>query len=239
MSGNGLCSRSASTSQLRSNEGFSWEVEVVQTSNEDITKAFNKNARHYDRWMFSFFERYIADGARAWAVSKAQGEVLEIGVGSGLNLPLYGPRVKHVTGVELSQDMLAIARRRVAEKRIDRVTLHHGDAQVLDLPSESADTVISTFTFCSIPDPLAASREAHRVLRPGGVFVLAEHGRSTHALGRAVMRAIEPLITCVSAEHITRDPVPYLIGAGFTITGVQRGGPGGVVFRILAHKHDS
>ncbi|WP_258803761.1 class I SAM-dependent methyltransferase [Pseudarthrobacter sp. NS4] len=209
-----------------------------QPSNEDITKAFDKNAHHYDRWM-NFFERYIADGARAWAVSMAHGAVIEIGVGSGLNLPMYGPKVKHVTGFDLSEEMLAIARRRVAEKRIDRMELHHGDAQALDLPSESADTVISTFTFCTIPDPLAASREAYRVLRPGGVFVLAEHGRSTRPFVRTAMRALEPLSIRISADHITRDPVPYLTSAGFTITEVQRGGPGGIIFRVLARKHDT
>lgn len=70
-----------------------------QPSNEDIAKAFNRNARHYDRWM-GFFERHIADGARAWAVSLARGEVIEVGVESGLNLPLYGPGVEHVIGVD-------------------------------------------------------------------------------------------------------------------------------------------
>lgn len=206
-----------------------------RTSNEDIKKAFNKNAGIYDRWM-SLFERHVAVGARGWAVSMARGAVTEIGVGSGLNLPLYGPDVEHVTGIELSGEMLAIARRRVAEGKIESVELRYGDAQALELPAESADTVVSTFTFCTIPDPLAASREAYRVLRPGGVFVLAEHGRSTHPVGRAVMRALEPLCVRISADHITRDPVPYLTGAGFSITEVHRDGPGGIIFRILARK---
>lgn len=208
---------------------------MYQSSNEDIRKAFNKNARLYDRWMV-YFERYVAAGARNWAVSRARGAVVEIGVGSGLNLPLYGPGVDQVTGIELSEKMLAIARRRVEEKRISRIELHHGDAQNLNLSSDSADTVISTFTFCTIPDPMAASREAYRVLRPGGTFVLAEHGRPTGAVASAILRAIEPLVIRVSAENITRDPVPYLTGAGFTVTEVHRGGPGGVVFRILAEK---
>ena len=206
-----------------------------QPSNEEIRKSFNKMARRYDRRM-GFAERHVLVGARAWAVSKSRGNVVEIGVGTGLNLPLYGPAVHHVTGIELSDGMLAIARKRAAAQGLRNVELRQGNAQALDLPAESADTVNSTFTFCTIPDPLAASREAYRVLRPGGAFVLAEHGPSRHAIALAVMRAIEPWSVRFGADHLTRNPVPYLTAAGFTVSEVIRGGPGGIVFRILAHK---
>ncbi len=108
--------------------------------------------------------------------------------------------------------------------------LRRGDVQALDLPDGSADTIVSTFTFCTIPDPGAASRQAYRVLRPGGRFVLAEHGPSTRTLGRAVMRAIEPMSLRFGADHLTRQPVPYLEAAGFTVDEVHRCGPGGTTF---------
>lgn len=209
-----------------------------QPSNEEIKKTFNKMAARYDRRM-GFFERHVLDGARAWAVSQARGAVIEIGAGTGLNLPLYGPAVQQVVGIELSDGMLAIARKRAAAEGLGNVRLCQGDAQSLDLPPENADTVISTFTFCTIPDPLAASREAYRVLRPGGRFILAEHGPSLRPMARALMRAIEPFSVRFGVDHLTRNPVPYLKEAGFSITEVERSGPGGIVFRILADKDNA
>ncbi|MCA1696099.1 MAG: class I SAM-dependent methyltransferase [Actinobacteria bacterium] len=206
-----------------------------QPGTEKIEKIFDKMSSRYDRDI-GFIERLIFDGARSWAVSQARGEVIEIGVGTGLNLPLYGPAVTQVIGVDLSEGMLGVARKRVTGQQLDGVELRHGDVQTLDLPDDSADTVVSTLTFCSIPDPLIASRQAYRVLRPGGRFVLAEHGPSTSAIGCAVMRAIEPLTTRFLADHLTRDPVPYLKEAGLTVDEVHRGGRGGIMFRVLAHK---
>ena len=206
-----------------------------QPNNEDIAKAYNKAAPGFDRQM-GFFERHMARGAREWAVSQARGDVLEVGVGSGLNLPLYGPAVTSVLGVDLSEGMLAIARQRIAREGLASAQLRKGDAQALDLPSDSVDTVVSTFTFCTIPDPLAASREAHRILRIGGTFVLAEHGPSTGVIGRAAMRAVEPLFIRFGADHLMRDPTTYLTATGFTVTSVERGGRGGAIFRVLARK---
>lgn len=156
--------------------------------------------------------------------------------GTGLNLPLYGPEVIRILGIDLSDGMLVVARQRVTDEALHRVELRSGDVQVLDLPDASIDTVISTFTFCTIPDPLAASREAHRVLGPGGRFVLAEHGPARHRVGRAVMRAMEPLSIRFGADHLTRDPVPYVEAAGFTVGRIRRSGPGGIAFEVLAHK---
>ncbi|AWK76774.1 SAM-dependent methyltransferase (plasmid) [Rhodococcus oxybenzonivorans] len=206
-----------------------------QPGNAKVEKVFDAMARHYDTQM-GFFERFVLGPARGWAVAQARGRVLEIAVGTGLNLPLYGPQVESVIGVDLSEGMLDVARRRIADYRLDRVEVRRGDAQALDVPDASVDTVISTFTYCAIPDPLKASEEALRVLVPGGQMVLAEHGPATNRLGLTLMRAVEPLSVRFGTDHLTRDPRPYLDRAGFVIDTVHRSGMGSIGFRILAHK---
>jgi len=208
---------------------------VREVDNRKVEQVFDKMAAHYERQM-GLFERFVLGRARTWAVEQAAGRVLEIAVGSGLNLPLYGPAVEHIIGVDLSAEMLEVAKHKVAAGDTNRMQLRRGDVQALDLPSESVDTVISTFTFCTIPDPLLASQEAFRVLVPGGRFILAEHGPSTNPLGRVAMRALEPLSVRFGADHLTRDPVPYLEASGFEIEGVERTGRGGIVFRVFARK---
>lgn len=205
-----------------------------QPGTEKIAEIFDREAGRYDRQM-GLFERFVLGSARQWVVTQARGKVVEIAVGTGLNLPLYPADIDGVVGVDLSE-MLAVARRRVDEQRLDRIELHQGDVQALDVPDSSADTVVSTFTYCTIPDPQRASNEAYRILTPGGRFVLAEHGPSTNAIGRALMRAAEPLSVRFQADHLMRDPVPYLQVAGFTIDETHRSGRGGIVFRVLAHK---
>ncbi|AII11161.1 class I SAM-dependent methyltransferase [Rhodococcus opacus] len=206
-----------------------------QPGNAKVEKVFDAMSRRYDAQM-GFFERFVLGRARRWAVAQASGRVLEIAVGTGLNLPLYGPQVEKVVGVDLSEGMLGVARRRIARERLERVEVRRGDVQELDVPDASVDTVVSTFTFCTIPDPLKASKEALRVLVPGGRIVLAEHGPATNKVVRVLMRAVEPLFVRFGADHLTRDPRPYLEEAGFVIDTVHRSGRGGIGFRILAHK---
>ncbi|MFZ2530594.1 MAG: methyltransferase domain-containing protein [Rhodococcus sp. (in: high G+C Gram-positive bacteria)] len=206
-----------------------------QPDNDTVGRIFDTMSSRYDK-QIDWWERRVMGRPRQWAIPRAEGRVLEIAVGTGLNLPLYGPQVTSILGIDLSDKMLDIARHRITDAQLTRATVRRGDAQALELPAVSVDTVVSTLTFCTIPDPLAASREAFRVLVPGGRFVLAEHGPATNRVGAALMRAVEPLTVRFGADHLTREPVPYLEEAGFVVDEVHRVGTGGVGIRVIAHK---
>jgi len=191
-------------------------------------------ARIYDQ-QARVVERFVFGEAREWATAHAVGDVLEIAVGTGLNLPHYPPDIKLV-GIDLSEPMLAVAHKRAADlELVDRVQLRQGDVQQLELPDACMDTVISTCALCTIPDPAAAAREAFRVLRPAGRMVLVEHGPSTKRWMLAGQRAWERIMFRFDADHLTRDPVPYLTEAGFHLDEVHRS-KAGIVFRVLATK---
>src|ERR687888_1878793 len=157
---------------------------------ERVLRVYEKEAHKYDRQM-NFFDRLLFAGGREWVCGQPQGGVLEIGVGTGRNLPHYRDGVR-LTGVELSPAMLEIARARARELGRD-VDLRVGDAQALEFPDESFDTVVCTLALCTIPDDRRAVAEARRVLRPGGRLLLLEHVRSPIAAVRTLQRLLEPL----------------------------------------------
>ena len=113
---------------------------------------------------------------RARIIPAAEGRVLEIGIGSGLNLPFYSRNVARVIGLEPSARLLAMARR-VERAGNGSVEFIEGSAEAIPLPDASVDTVVTTWTLCSIPDALRALRDMRRVLRPGGRPSFVEHGR--------------------------------------------------------------
>ena len=199
---------------------------------ERVRALQNKEAPRYDRQM-GFFDRVLFEGGREWACSRAEGQVLEIAVGTGRNLPYHRDDVT-LTGIELSPEMLAIAKERARELG-QEADLRLGDAQALDFPDASFDSVVCTLAFCTIPDPAAAAREVHRVLRSGGRFALLEHVRSPVRAVRAVQRLIEPLTVRFEADHLTREPLEYLGAAGFEVSELERS-KWGIVERVAARK---
>src|SRR5215467_6143004 len=146
-----------------------------QTETERVREIFDTTSAQYDKAM-AFNEKLLFGKGRAWACSQARGKVLEIAIGTGLNLPFYPDDIE-LTGIEISPAMLEFARRR-AKSLSHWVELIVGDAQALPFPDQCFDTVVCTISLCSIPDERKAVEEVYRVLHPGGRFVALEHVRS-------------------------------------------------------------
>lgn len=161
---------------------------------------------------------------RRRVVPRAEGAVLELGMGSGLNLRFYDPaRVSRVWGLEPDPALLAKARRRVAAAPVPVEVLPER-AESLSLPDHSVDTVLVTFTLCTIPDVLAALHGARRALKPGGRLLFCEHGRAPDPGVFRWQARVEPVWKRVFGGcHLTRD-IPGLIGAaGFAIDDLDAG----------------
>lgn len=145
------------------------------------------------------------------------GTVVEIGFGSGLNVPAYPPEVQVVYAVEPALTARRLAEGRIAEShvRIEHVGLH---GESLPLDDESCDGALSTFTLCTIPGVDAALREVLRVLRPGGRFHYLEHGLSPDPSVAAWQRRLEPVQKRLADGcHLTRDATALVSAAGFEI----------------------
>lgn len=175
---------------------------------------------------------------RRTVVPRARGVVLELGLGSGLNLPLYDPaQVSRVYGLEPEAAMLAKARRRTARSPAP-VTVLPESAEAVSLDAGSVDTVLVTFSLCTIPDVAAALREARRVLRPQGRLLFCEHGRSPDPAVFRRQAWIEPAWKRVFGGcHLTRD-IPALVeDGGFAIEELEadylghRPNIGGYIYR--------
>ncbi len=154
---------------------------------------------------------------RARVCASLSGDVVEVGFGTGLNVPYYPPEVARVRAVEPSSVCL-----RLSAPRRARSTVPIDDAGLtgerLELGSESADAVLSTWTLCTIPDLGAALAELRRVLKPGGSFHFVEHGRSPDPGVARWQGRIEPVWKPVAGGcHLTRPITDTIVGAGFTI----------------------
>ncbi len=174
-------------------------------------------------------------------VSQAQGKVLEIGIGSGLNLKHYGPSVDAITGVDPAAELTVKARER-AERIAAPVEVLGISGESLDLDNNAFDTVVCTWTLCSIPNPYRAVDEMRRVLKPGGQLIFVEHGRSDEAHIVRWQRRLEPVWKKIGGGcHLTRRADELLADGGFAIEASETGyveGPKVAAFMVhgLARK---
>jgi len=159
---------------------------------------------------------------RRRVTSAARGRVLEIGVGSGLNLPLYPPDA-NVVGLDPSTTLLSMARA-VAASHSRSIELIEGTAESIPLPDHSVDTIVTTWTMCSIPNLPATLSEMRRVLKADGRLLFAEHGRSPEANVERWQNRLTPLWKRIAGGcHLNRPIEQLIVAAGFRIDGLKTG----------------
>lgn len=166
-------------------------------------------------------------------LQEASGRVLEIGVGSGINLPLYGDRVSKVIAIEPSARLLSMARTAAANLAVP-TDLLDASAETIPLDTASIDTVVSTFTMCSVPDLTRALAEVRRVLKPGGRLLFAEHGSAPDIRVRQWQTVLTPVWKRLCGGcHLNREMARLIESAGFVFDRLDTGyldGPKAMTF---------
>lgn len=181
----------------------------------------------YSRLIFprllDFSMRYEELGkVRSSIIPDARGAVLEIGIGSGLNLPFYtADAVTQLYGVDPAGDLLAMARTRASAVRFP-VRFFQQDSGEIPLPDNSIDTAVVTWSLCSIPNPLPTLREARRVLKEDGRLIFAEHGLSPDIAVQSWQNRLTPLWRVLAGGcHLNRKMDDLIRSAGFSIVKLE------------------
>jgi len=213
-----------------------WHV----TGESQGKRASGKTAARYDRiapvydMMQAGMERMARKWrALLWAEVKEASKVLEVGVGTGKNMPFYPPGAE-VVAIDLSERMLERARRR-AEREGVRVDLQQMDVQCLSFPDASFDAAVASFVFCSVPDAVKGLREVGRVTAPRGKIVLLEHMRPRSPWLARLFDVANPIVVRLLGFNINRRTRENVREAGLDIESVRELDRGGIFKLIVAH----
>lgn len=186
------------------------------TDTQIARKRYDRVARFYDLFEAPM-EHFRFAGWRERLKDRVAGNrVLEVGVGTGKNLPFYPPYVQ-VTAIDFSHKMIARARKKMSMTG-SNVELHEMDVQDLKFPNHTFDTVFSTFVFCSVPDPIRGLREMRRVCKPEGTLILLEHMRPDSPYLGFFFDLINPFVVRMMGANINRKTVANILNAGWRIT---------------------
>jgi phosphatidylethanolamine/phosphatidyl-N-methylethanolamine N-methyltransferase len=207
------------------------------TVDEQATAAtrarYQRIAPLYDKMELLAERRYSEWRPRLW--SKVLGSnVLEVGVGTGKNMPYY-PKDVAITAVDLTPRMLELAKKRAAELNIE-AKLQLGDAQNLDFPDDTFDDVVSTFVFCSVPDPTLGLKELLRVTKGNGRLLMLEHIRAANQIAGVIMDVMNPFMVRLSGANINRRTVENVQQSGWQLEQVEDIGFKGIFKLIVARK---
>jgi ubiquinone/menaquinone biosynthesis C-methylase UbiE len=180
----------------------------------------SRSERNFGPWRMSLWQKVIGP------------KVLEVGVGTGKNMPYYPPDLQ-ITALDLTPGMLERAQKRAAalHKSVD---LSLGDVQNLRFLDNTFDTVVATFVFCSVPDPIRGLREVNRVVKPGGWIILLEHVRIDRPIIGRMMDLLNPLVSRITGANINRNTVETVIDAGICIESVEHLGTMQMIKLIVA-----
>jgi phosphatidylethanolamine/phosphatidyl-N-methylethanolamine N-methyltransferase len=168
-----------------------------------VKRAYKLYAPAYD-FVFDWIFHPGREAAIQLLEARRGHRILEVGIGTGLNLPLYPPGVS-ITGIDLSEEMLGKAHEKVDELGLANVTLRAMDATVMDFRDEEFDAAVATYTISAVPDPVAVLREMRRVVKPGGSLVLLNHFRSQ----RPVISRLEDLVSPVCTRLGWKSNLPF------------------------------
>ncbi len=188
----------------------------------------DRMVRNYDR-MLRPFERRTFGESRRRLLQHAEGRVLDVGAGTGVNFAYYPREVRHVVALDPELGMLATASPKREASAVP-VSFVAGSAEALPFPDATFDTVVATLVFCTIGDPGRAIAEVARVLAPGGRVLMLEHVRSSNPILGVVMDVATPLQRIVAAGcHLNRKTHALVARAGFRVEVLRRRALGSVV----------
>ncbi|HLR52663.1 MAG TPA: class I SAM-dependent methyltransferase [Candidatus Avamphibacillus sp.] len=173
--------------------------------------------KRYDRisTLFDVMDHMIQASWRKDLLKNLNGNVLEVGVGTGANLTYYPTNIR-VTGIDFSPKMLAKAYEKVGKSK-PMIVLKEMDAQQLDFPDNTFDFVVSTCVFCSVPDPVQGFKEIRRVVKPEGTILMLEHMRSENNFAGIILDLINPLTVRIIGANVNRNTIKNIEKAGLKI----------------------
>lgn len=180
---------------------------------EKIRKRYDRISKIYDM----FEQPMEVMSLKKWRFEIAKylkGKVLEVGVGTGKNIPYY-PDGIDATAIDFSEKMLAKANEKT-KKFNKQVKLIHMDAQNMNFPDNTFDRVFTTCVFCSVPDPVKGLKEIRRVCKPGGKIIMIEHVRSEKKIAGLIMDMFNPITLNLYGANINRRTVENVKLAGFS-----------------------